>query len=231
MYKKIPQVNLIIGISQKSDRDDLARVICKTNGFMVAGFATDANMLVKQSCKYRPAIIITETVLRRSSGIDAVKTIKTKLPETKIIVVSKANDKNHLFEIFSSGVNGILQKKMLLREIIPAVIAVQNKNPYFCSETMRMVQRLITATAFSKANLHPNKQYEKILNIFTPKETDVIKLLCRGYTNQDIGDHFGNSKRTVEGIREMILKKSGTKNTAAVVVYAIRNKIFDCNEC
>lgn len=60
----------------------------------------------------------------------------------------------------------------------------------------------------------------------TKKEIKVIQLICKQYTNQDIADNIGLSKRTVDGIRIGILNKIRVKNTAGVVIFAIRQGIY-----
>jgi DNA-binding NarL/FixJ family response regulator len=62
--------------------------------------------------------------------------------------------------------------------------------------------------------------------VFTDRETEIIKLICRQFTAQQIGDHLYLSKRTVEGYRTKIMEKMDVKNTAGVVIFALKNNLI-----
>lgn len=60
-----------------------------------------------------------------------------------------------------------------------------------------------------------------------PRQTEILKLICAQYTNKEIADSLGLSARTVDNHREILLKKTNSKNTAGLVIYAIRYKIIN----
>ena len=64
------------------------------------------------------------------------------------------------------------------------------------------------------------------LKLFSQREIQIIRLICRQFSNKEIAKQLGLSFRTVEGYRENIIGKMKVKNTAGIVIYAIRNKIF-----
>ena len=75
-----------------------------------------------------------------------------------------------------------------------------------------------------KSKFDPQKK--RSAGLFTERERQIIQLICRQHTAQEIGVHLFLSKRTVEGYRTRILEKMDVKNTAGVVVFALKHNLI-----
>lgn len=205
--------------------------VSKIKNAEIIGEASTGNALVRLCCKQRPDIIITGIHIPNKNGIEASEIILAAWPRTKIIAISKYDD-NDWIGIIKAGAKACLDSRNDLHELCSAIQAVQNNQTYFSPKILRRIYKLIRDFAIpqkqipEKINTEPKEECIKKLS---PMEIEVIKLICEGYTNQMMGDYLGLSKRTVETYRESILRKTGETNTASVVVFAIRNKIYDIN--
>jgi len=75
-----------------------------------------------------------------------------------------------------------------------------------------------------KSRFDPHKKNREI--VFSSREKEIIGLICRQFTAQQMGDHLYLSKRTVEGYRTKIMEKMEAKNTAGVVIFALKNNLI-----
>jgi len=114
---------------------------------------------------------------------------------------------------------GYLLKNADKQEILEAIENVYQNKVFYCQHTSARL-----ATMIVKSKFNPYRKTESIE--FTDREKDIVKLICLQFTAQEIADKLFLSKRTVEGYRTRILEKMNVKNTAGVVIYALRNGII-----
>lgn len=150
-------------------------------------------------------------------GIEAAKIALSKRPNLKIITLSMYGEEDYYYKMVDAGVKGFLLKNSDMDEVKTALETVYDGGNYFSSE---LLQNLVT-------NLRTNKEKEKPENELSDREIEVLILICQGFSNQEIGDQLFISKRTVDKHRANILEKSQCKNTAQLVMYAIKNKLVE----
>ena len=129
------------------------------------------------------------------------------------------NEEDLIIDMLEAGAKGYLLKNASKEEIIAAVKCVHKDQPYYCRDTTNKLAQMI-----AKSNFNPYKK--TIKPEFSEKEISIIKLICEEYLNKEIANKLNLSKRTVEGYREKILEKIEAKNTAGIVVFAMKNKIY-----
>lgn len=124
-------------------------------------------------------------------------------------------------QAFHEGAVGYLLKSVSADELVFAIKHVVLNNLYICSElTSKFLKRLLTIP-------HPSEK-QSLLDIeFSAKEIEVLGLITEGYTNQEIADKLFTSKRTVESQRQALIDKTGSRNTASLVRYAISNGVVN----
>jgi DNA-binding NarL/FixJ family response regulator len=121
--------------------------------------------------------------------------------------------------MLEAGAKGYLLKNAHKNEIVNAVETVFKKQTYYCNHTSRKLTRLI-----AESNFNPNRR--SLQPDFSERELNVIRFVCQEMSNKEIAEKIGLSVRTVEGYRERIQEKINAKNTAGIVVYAIKNRIY-----
>ena len=151
-------------------------------------------------------------------GIDGAQTTERALserPEMKIITLSMFGEESYYSRMVKAGARGFLLKDSAIDEVIEAIEVVANGGNYFSAQLLQSISR----------NLH--SQPDQNEELLSEREREIVVGICQGLSNQEIADELFISKRTVDKHRANILEKSGCKNGAALVVYAIRNGIVD----
>ena len=114
-----------------------------------------------------------------------------------------------------AGASGYIFKKRGADELIKAVKEVNSGNQYLCNDTIEL---LVEGKKFRSTN--------KRAADLTERELQVLQLICREYINREIAEELGISVRTVDAHRRNVLQKTGAKNTAGLVKFAIKNDLF-----
>lgn len=151
-------------------------------------------------------------------GIDGAQTTERALaqrPELKIITLSMYGDESYYSRMVEAGARGFLLKDSDIGDVIEAIETVAAGGTYFSPQLLSsLAGRMRTREAVADEPL-------------SSREREILVAVCRGLSNQEIADELFISKRTVDKHRANILEKTGCKNTASLVVYAIRNRIVE----
>lgn len=151
-------------------------------------------------------------------GIDGAQTTERALlmqPDLKIVTLSMFGDESYYSRMVEAGAKGFLLKDSDIGEVIEAVETVAGGGSYFSAQLLASIaHRMRTRAAAADESL-------------SQREREILVAVCRGLSNQQIADELFISKRTVDKHRANILEKTGCKNTASLVVYAIRNGIVE----
>jgi len=150
-------------------------------------------------------------------GIGLIKLLKVRNPNIKVIVLSMIDNEKYVAQAFSEGSYGYLLKNVTEEELMFALKTVSNDLKYLCTElTQKLLDKLVVSisTQSEQINYHVD---------LTMREIEVLHLLAEGYTNQEMADKLFLSKRTIEGHRQMLIDKTKSKNTAALIRFAVAN--------
>lgn len=146
------------------------------------------------------------------NGIEAAKRAREILPSIKILALSMYSDKNYYLSMIDAGACGFLLKNSNFDEVEKAITDVCNDKSYISIEILNEILK------------YPDKASFNIFDSeLTEREAEVLLLICKGLTNNEIADRLVLSKRTVDKHRENLLLKTQSKNTANLVIYAIKN--------
>lgn len=181
--------------------------------------AENGKELIEKLNYQKPDLIFLDLEMPIMNGIDAAVFIKTKFPEIKVIILSMHFEEELIDYLTEKGVNGFLTKNADLEIVLKALHSVctigyykedYNSNKVSIQDELSMIK---TQQTFSRSNL-------------SIREIEVIKLMCKQYTNREIANILCISPRTVDTYRENIFMKTKSKNIAGVVLYAIKHKIW-----
>jgi DNA-binding NarL/FixJ family response regulator len=164
--------------------------------------------------------VVTDIKMPKMDGLQAAKILSDEFPDIGIIALSMIDEENLIIDMLEAGAKGYLLKNAHKNEIIEAIKAVNDQHVYYCDGTSAKLTKMIAKSdkiPFNKKGPKPE---------LSQKEIDVIHLICEEMTNKEIADRLNLSIRTIEGYRDRILEKIGARNSAGIVVYAIRNKIY-----
>lgn len=178
--------------------------------------AENGKELLKNVSNVKPDIILMDIEMPEMNGIEATKESLKIYPECKVIALSMYANENFYSEMIDAGAKGFLLKNSKFEDVKKAISDVYDGKNYFSPEILEAIIK----------NLN-KKKYKKTNTDLTKREIEVLYNICKGFSNQEIADLLYISKRTVDKHRENILIKTKSKNTAELVVFAIKYKIFE----
>ncbi len=212
-------IRLLIADDHEIFRDGLVLMLSKQPHLVLEGQAEDGQELVDMVKKKQPDIVLTDIKMPRMDGIEATRYIRTWFPQVNIIALSMFDEENLIVDMLEAGAKGYLLKNADKQEILEAIENVYQNKVFYCQHTSARL-----ATMIVKSKFNPYRKTESIE--FTDREKDIVKLICLQFTAQEIADKLFLSKRTVEGYRTRILEKMNVKNTAGVVIFALKHGII-----
>ena len=212
-------IKVVIADDHEIFRDGLKLMLQKQPDIIITGEAADGRELIELVKKKLPDVIITDVKMPYLDGVAATKYLNEHYPSIGIIALTMFDEEDLIIDMLEAGAKGYLLKNADKIEIIEAVHTVANNEPHFCRLTS---QKLASMVAKSKFNLHLKKEKPE----FNEREQEIIRYICEGLTSKEIGEKIFLSVRTVEGLRLKIIEKMNVKNTAGIIVYAIREHLY-----
>ena len=187
------------------------------NNVYEAGNGLELLDLLKKTSP-KPDVVLLDLKMPEMDGMEANKKLKELYPKIKVIVLTMEDDEQLILHMINEGVNGYLMKNADPDQLEMAIKKVLEKDFYFTDDISSLVFR----------NFISGKKVEKVVEtVLTHREVQVLELICKEYTAAEIADELALSVRTIDGFRSKLLEKTGTKNMAGLVVYALKNRIVD----
>lgn len=159
-------------------------------------------------------IVLLDLEMPVMNGLQALGHLRKEYPDVKVIVLSTHNKEAFIAQAMDSGAAGYMLKSADTDEIESAIRSVQESGYYYSDRVSHVM-------------LHSVVTKQKVKPVFlevdplSDRELEVLRAICEGLTNTEIAGKLFISPRTVEGHRNNMLLKTGAKNTAGLVVYAM----------
>ncbi|MGY4537741.1 DNA-binding NarL/FixJ family response regulator [Mucilaginibacter sp. UYNi724] len=201
------------GIKSLLDNEQAIEVIAEVNN------GEAVLELLKEGCVVD--IIISAINMAEMGGVELTRQIKLLYPAIKVVILSRISDERVIMDAFKAGASGYLLKSIDADEFIFGLNHIyKHTERYVCNEVaLALLDKLIKT--------HINNSKVDVDNTdISHREIEVLALIAQGFTNQEIADKLFTSKRTIESHRQSLIEKTGTKNTAALVRYAVLNRII-----
>lgn len=164
-------------------------------------------------------IALMDIEMPEMNGIDATREALKIRPGLKVIVLSMYGDEQYYYKMVDAGVKGFVLKNSGIEKVITAIRKVAEGENYFSEELLFNILNTLRDNNKTEPELPDNEISER--------EMEILYHVCLGLSNQEIADKLFISKRTVDKHRANLLSKTGCRNTAALVMYAIKNKMID----
>lgn len=197
-------------------RNGLKLILSNTDEFEVVGEADNGEDFFKQLNNFDHAVILMDIEMPIMNGIEATRLAVEKKPEIKIIALTMYGEHEYYYRMIEAGAKGFLLKNSEIDDVINAIKMVAKGESYFSKDLLLALVK----------NISELKTPLKEKNNLSEREIEILHLICQGYSNQEIADKLFVSKRTVDKHRSNILEKTNSKNTASLVMYAIKNNLI-----
>lgn len=199
-------------------RKGLRFLLDQSDRVEVIGEASDGREAVTLAQSLHPDLVIIDIQMPNLNGIDAAAQILKDRPETAVIILSMYSDESYILRALSAGAKAYLLKDSVETDILAAVRAVTNGKPFFSPAITQMLledyMRLMTQQGVQDS-----------YDLLTDREKEVLQLLAQGKTNKEVAAMLDLSVYTVEGHRGNLMQKLKLRNTAEIVLYAVRKNI------
>ena len=214
------KIKIAIADDYKIYRDGLKVGLSADENLAVIAEADNGEELMKVLETNSPDIIIMDLKMPIMDGMEATKAVRKKYPAIKVLVVTMYEDDKFIIHLMENGANGYLLKNAEPEEIRKSIYALHENGYYFND----LVNKALLKKLVLKNNLKPsfNQNIE-----LTEREQEVLKLICEEKTAAEIGKEIFLSPRSVEGIRQRLIEKVGVRNSAGLVMFAVKNGIVD----
>lgn len=208
---------------QKLFRQSLAALLKNMPGMELAAEAEDGGGLLRilEGVAILPHIILMDMEMPGMDGIELQTQLQVRYPSIKIIVLSVHAKERLIARMIDAGSSGYLLKNCDKEELMEAIHSVVRNGFYINGEALKALQ----AAAAQKGKPIRNVNYIPIE--LSDREREVLQLICRQYSNPEIAGSLSISVRTAEGHRNNLLAKTGCRNTAGLVLFAIKYHISE----
>jgi DNA-binding NarL/FixJ family response regulator len=212
-------INLVFADDSQLLLDALPHLLEDQDEIVMAGRATNGQELVDLVSSIRPDVVITDIDMPVMNGIDATKEIKKRFPETAVLALSMWEEERMIMKMLDAGADGYILKTASAAELLQATKAVSQGETYLCNGTSMRLSKMIANSA-----LKPFSDEKKIE--LSPREVEIIVMICEQLATKEIADETKLSLKTIEKYRTTIMEKTGARNMVGIVVYAIREGLY-----
>ncbi len=215
------KIRLLIADDHQLFLDGIISLLKMEKDFDVSATASDGNQVLELLDKNKYDVCIIDINMPKLNGIETAKRIKERKYDTKIIILTTHNEKEFISEMLMIGVSGYVLKNATKLQLTDAIKEIVKGGRYFSSE----VHESILNNYLNKIEKEKSQLPEESITL-TPRETEIVQLLAKEYTNENIANTLFISYRTVETHRKNIMQKTKTKNLAGLIKFAYENGIL-----
>lgn len=215
-------IKIILAEDHNIVRNGIKNLLEQDGNFQIVGEANNGKEVLDLLEKgAQPNVVLADMNMPQMDGIELIGELKKQVPRVKSVLLTMLDHEKYVIKAFKAGAMGYLLKNIGAAELIFSLKHVCKENRYLCSElAMRFLDRMALVP-----DLPVHKESDLSID-FSKREIEVLSLIAEGFTNQEIADQLFTSKRTVEGHRQSLIDKTGMRNTAALVKFALVNGII-----
>lgn len=199
-------------------RRGLKMLLTSYSDFEVVAEASSGEEFLELMDVAQPDVVFMDYSMGGMNGAETTERALERMPELKVISLTMFGDNAYYSRMASSGAKGFLLKDSEFDEVVEAVSTVCDGGTYFSALLLESISQSLRSVECLPIDEH---------DMLSDREVEILVGICQGLSTQEIADRLFISKRTVDKHRANILEKSGCKNTASLVVYAIKNGLVE----
>ncbi len=211
------KLRILLADDHEIVRDGIGRLIDREEGWDVCGEATDGRKAVTLAEQLKPDVVVLDIGMPELNGLDATRQIKRLLPKCEVLIFTGEESEQLIHDVFAAGARSYILKSDLGAHLVAAIRALGEHKHYFTNR----ISEVVFARYFEGETGAGKDKIEGL----TPREREIVQLLCEGKSNKEVASVLGISIKTVETHRATTMRKLRLDSFADLVRYAIRNKI------
>jgi DNA-binding NarL/FixJ family response regulator len=213
LYNELNPIKIVFADDHEVVRAGLRRLLSIDKTIRIMDEANNGKDALDLILYHKPDIALLDIMMPQMTGVEVAQIIKSKQPETLIVMLTAFEDATHLEQALSAGADGYLTKDIPSKELISALHNVMLGERVFSKSIVLLVQNKFMTRGSQ------NEPHIKI----TKREQEILNLIAAGRTSTEIADKLFLSVRTVESHRYNLMQKLGIKNTAGLIRFAVMN--------
>jgi DNA-binding NarL/FixJ family response regulator len=210
------KIRILIADDHQLFRNGLKILLNAFPEFEVAGEAANGEEFLKLLKNCPADIALMDINMPEMDGIEATRKALKLYPSIDIIALSMYGEEEYYYKMVDAGAKGFLLKDSDISEVKEAIISVKKGGNYFSQELLYHVIQKIK-----------HREHESKSANLSKREKEILFKICEGLSNQEIAEALFISKRTVDKHRANLLGKTNSKNTASLILFAIKNKLIE----
>ncbi len=215
-----PAIKVLLA-SCKSSKRELITAFRQSSRIKIVGVASNGEETIRSVDATDPNVVLIDIHITQPDALECTRRIRKSHPWVKVLIVSEEERENYLVDILEAGGSGYILKNSIQSEIHPAIKKIADDGIYMGAEfTLSMFARYRAGSGIPKNAPAANIK-------ITDREMQVLHLIADGYTNTEMAHQLSTSVRTIETRRKKLLDKTGTKNTATLIRFAILNGLIN----
>lgn len=214
-------LRVLIADDHEMVRRGLSLVLETEKDFCVVGEASTGRQAVEAVLQQRPDVLVLDLRMPDMDGIAVLKAVKREAPTTRVVLLTGYEADEAILRAVQEGADGFLFKDAPPAELCRAIRLVAAGEAYLQSE---VTTKLVHLMAKRAAPLPPRG------STLTPREREILRLMARGHTNQEIAELVGVSLETVRSHVKNILQKLDQPNRTRAVLYALRSGLVSLGD-
>ncbi|WP_113662439.1 response regulator transcription factor [Pedobacter nanyangensis] len=208
-------INILLAEDHNIVRNGIKMLLESDPEIQVLGEAVNGFEVLRQMADKTIDMILVDINMPEMDGMQLLRELKEKYSGVKVVMLSMHDHEKYVMEAFKNGSDGYLLKNIGADELLFAVKFVQQGRKYLCAElTMAMMDNLLQSKQYLVSM--PDNEVD-----FSLRELEILQLIAEGLTNLEMSEKLFLSKRTIEGHRQSLLDKTGSKNSAALIRYGV----------
>ena len=201
-------------------REGLRALLSADPSFEIIGEAQNGREAVRCVEKLEPDLLLMDLSMPRMSGMDAIREIKRRYPEVKIIALTVHKTEEYLLTTLKAGADGYVLKDATHEELVMAIKNVMRGKSYL---SPGVSEKVIVGYLEGRESNRSASPWETL----SQREREVLKLIAEGFKNKEIAEDLCISLKTVEKHRANLMKKLDLHNAAALTVYAVQKGLVN----
>ncbi|KMM45067.1 MAG: response regulator transcription factor [Cellulomonas sp.] len=208
-----PSIRVVVADDDPSFRAVYRKLFDRTEGFRLEGEAGDGAEAVRLVRAYRPDVALLDVQMPRRTGLEAAREILQDVPGVRVVMLTTFDLDEYVHEALGLGVSGFLLKNASPQEVLTAVRTAHAGHALLAPEvTARLIRQLAPPL--------PDRRHAFVGQLLTAREIDVVRLVARGLSNQEVADELVLSTETVRTYLRRMFVKLGVKDRTHLAVLA-----------